>query len=303
LDQSIHKLSVSCKYCNSINIVKYGTFQGMQRYFCKNCRRKFADNDAIPKMKTPTWIISLALDSYYNGMPLRTIQREINERHGAYYAQSSIYNWIIRFSTEAVRQAKDFQPAVSDRWLFCCTAVITGCRRFWFLDMFDIDSEYLLASKLSETGSKQEIINFLETTHTKTRKTLNHPVSIFVPDNISNYESIDIITGKNIVKPYWIVKANKRRIEEHDKLLKKRTGLIRRLNSIDKAKMLNAAWQIHYNFLNNKTPSKPARKSDIPLFINWTYIINHSTIQKNIYIIPTKIVTLRHNTLLDNVRG
>jgi len=278
LDQSIHKLSISCKYCNSINIVKYGTFQGMQRYFCKNCRRKFADNDAIPKMKTPIWIISLALDCYYEGMSLGTIQKEINQRHGAYYAQSSIYNWIIRFSTEAVRQTKAFQPAVSDRWLFCSTAVITGCRRFLFLDMFDIDSEYLLSSKLSETDSKQEIINFLETTHTETRKTLNHPVSIFVPDNISNYESIDIITGKNIVKPYWIVKADKRRIEEHDKLLKKRTGLIRRLNSIDKAKTLTAAWQIHYNFLTNKTPSKPVRKSDIPLYLNWTYIISHSTI-------------------------
>ena len=279
LDQSVHKQSINCcKYCNTINIIKYGTFQGMQRYFCKNCRRKFADNDAIPKMKTPVWIISLALDCYYDGMSLGTIQKEINQRHGAYYAQSGIYNWIIRFSIEAVRQAKAFQPAVSDRWLFCSTPVITGCRRFWFLDMFDIDSEYLLSSKLSETDSKQELINFLENTHTEIRKTLNHPVSIYVSDNISNYESIDIITGNNIVKPYWIVKADKHRIEEHDKLLKKRTELICRLNSIDKAKMLTAAWRIHYNFLNNKTPSKPARKSDIPLFLNWTYIINHSII-------------------------
>jgi transposase-like protein len=34
--------------------VKYGTFQGMQRYFCKDCRRKFADNDSLPGMKTPS---------------------------------------------------------------------------------------------------------------------------------------------------------------------------------------------------------------------------------------------------------
>ena len=276
MDGFIHKSSISCKFCNSTNIVKYGTFQGMQRYFCKNCRRKFADNDAIPKMKTPVWIISLALDCYYDGMSIVAIQKEINRRHGAYYARSSIYNWMIRFSAEAVRQAKVFQPAVSDRWLLSITPVTIGIRRFWFLDMFDIDSEYLLASKLSETGSKQEIINFLETTHTKTRKTLNHPVSIFVPDNISNYESVDIITGKNTVKPYWIVKADKRRIEEHDKLLKKRTVLMRKLNSIDKAKTLTAAWQVHYNFLTDNTASRLARKSGMRLFLNWTDIINHS---------------------------
>ena len=277
MDTRIHKLSLSCKYCTSNNIVKYGTFQGMQRYFCKNCHRKFADNDAIPKMKTPVWIISLALDCYYDGMSLGTIQIEINQRHGAYYAQSSIYNWIIRFSTEAIRQAKAFQPAVSDRWLLCITPVTIGIRRFFFLDMFDIDSEYLLASKLSETGSEQEIINFLDTTHNKTRKTLNHPVTIFVPDNIKDYESFDIYTGKNIVRPYWIVKADKRRIEEHDKLLKKRTELIHRLNNIDKVKTLTATWQIHYNFFTDNTASRLARKSGMPLLLNWTYVINHST--------------------------
>ena len=275
-DSFIHKSSVSCKYCNSPNIVKYGTFQGMQRYFCKNCRRKFADNDAIPKMKTPVWIISLALDCYYNGMSLGTIQKEINLRHGAYYAQSSIYNWIMRFSAEAIRQAKVFQPAVSDRWLLSITPVTIGIRRVWFLDMFDIDSEYLLASQLSETGSKQGIINFLKTTHSKTRKTLNHPVSIFVPDNVNNYEAVDIITGKNIVKPYWIVKADKHRIEEHDKILKKRTVLMRKLNRIDTVKMLTAAWQVYYNLLTDNTASRLARKSGIPLYLNWTDIISHS---------------------------
>ena len=277
MDSFVHKLSVSCKYCNSTDIIKYGTFQGMQRYFCKNCRRKFADNDAIPKMKTPIWIIAMALDCCYDGMSLGTIQKEINRRHGAYYAQSSIYNWIIRFSAEAVTQAQAFQPAVSDRWLLSITPVTIGIKRFWFLDMFDIDSEYLLASQLSETGSEQDIINFLETTHNKTRKTLNHPVTIFVPDNISNYESADIITGKKITKPYWLVKADKRRVEEHDKLLKKRTGLIRRLSNIDRVKTLTAAWQIHYNFLTDNTASRLARKSGIPLFLNWTDIINHST--------------------------
>lgn len=33
-----------CKYCGSPNVVKFGTFEGVQRYWCKNCERKFADN-------------------------------------------------------------------------------------------------------------------------------------------------------------------------------------------------------------------------------------------------------------------
>jgi len=46
----------------------------------------------------------------------RPFKKEINLRHGAYYAQSGIYNWIVRFSKEAVSQGKAFTPAVSDAW-------------------------------------------------------------------------------------------------------------------------------------------------------------------------------------------
>ena len=138
MDRIIHKQSVKCKYCNSLKIVRYGTFQGMQRYFCKDCRRKFADNDALPKMKTPVWIISLALNCYYNGMPLAAIQKEINQRHGAYYAQSTIYNWVMRFSEQAVEQAARMPPVSGETLFLPVTPVIAGARRLYFLDIFDI---------------------------------------------------------------------------------------------------------------------------------------------------------------------
>ena len=52
---------MNCKYCQSANIVKFGTFQGIQHYWCKDCKRKFADNEALPKMKTDVKVISAAL--------------------------------------------------------------------------------------------------------------------------------------------------------------------------------------------------------------------------------------------------
>ena len=33
-------MDIQCKYCNSPNIVKYGTYEGIQRYWCKDCKRK-----------------------------------------------------------------------------------------------------------------------------------------------------------------------------------------------------------------------------------------------------------------------
>ena len=45
---------ITCKNCGSTNVVKFGTYKGVQRYWCKACKRKFMPNNALPKMKPTT---------------------------------------------------------------------------------------------------------------------------------------------------------------------------------------------------------------------------------------------------------
>ena len=44
---------VVCKYCASKDVVKYGSYESKQRYWCKVCKRKFIPNDSLFRMKTP----------------------------------------------------------------------------------------------------------------------------------------------------------------------------------------------------------------------------------------------------------
>jgi len=60
---------MNCKYCQSPNVIKFGTFNGVQRYWCKDCKLKFVA-DKLLKMKTPIKHISSALSCYFGGMPL-----------------------------------------------------------------------------------------------------------------------------------------------------------------------------------------------------------------------------------------
>ena len=285
MDRFIHKQSVRCKYCNSTSIVKYGTFQGMQRYFCKSCRRKFADNDALPKMKTPIWIISLALNCYYDGMSIGAIQREINQRHGAYYAQSSIYNWIIRFSEEAIRQAKSFQPKVGDIWLLYSTPISTGHRRLWFVDIFDMNSKFLLASHLSETGTEQKAIDFISSTHFTTKKTLYNPITVILSGNFDSDDTTRKANESELPDNLILRKADENSMEPFGELLKKRNDVVHSFKSINKAQTLADAWLLHYNFFagNDKTGyTPPAQKMGKTPFKRWKDIISQSSI-KTIY--------------------
>jgi len=57
-----------CKYCGSHNLVKYGRSNAKQVYMCKDCKRTFTDNDAMPLMHTPSMEIGSALSAYYTSI-------------------------------------------------------------------------------------------------------------------------------------------------------------------------------------------------------------------------------------------
>ncbi len=279
MDRIIHKQSVNCKYCASTNIVRYGTFQGMQRYFCKNCRRKFADNDALPGMKTPVWIISLALNCYYRGMSLGAIQQEINRRHGAYYAQSSIYNWIIRFSTAAAGQAQTFQLEAGDKLFFAVTPAAKGRNPLYFLDVFDLHRKSLLASQLQENITPSAVSKLIRSIEFDAVPTSRHTVTILLAPELADFKSELIGSDPGLAAGIFIQEADAAVVKEFAVLLKKRRRVVHNFRDISRAQILLSAWRMHYNFLNNKVKPKlkmPYGESNGSGVRSWDDIISQS---------------------------
>ena len=98
-----------CKYCQSENVIKYGSYKGVQRYYCKDCKRKFSNPDAIPKMQYATSKVSDAINMYYEGMSLKEIRRNFIQQHNDYISDVSALNWVNRFSKLAIMEA-DLPP-------------------------------------------------------------------------------------------------------------------------------------------------------------------------------------------------
>jgi len=59
--------AITCKYCGSEGVVKYGSYKGVQCYLCKVCQRKFKGDDTTFHMKVSPEFISSALELYYAG--------------------------------------------------------------------------------------------------------------------------------------------------------------------------------------------------------------------------------------------
>ena len=286
---------MKCKYCNSTNVVKYGTHEGIQRYWCKDCKRKFADNNALPEMKTPIRHIASALSCYYGGMALDAIQRHLQQQFEVYYSEMGIYNWVRRFAKEAIYRVKDFQPIVGDEWLADETCLKVAGKNIWFWDVIDAKTRYLLASRLSETRTTKDAALVMKEALKKAGKT---PKRI-ITDRLAAYiDGIELVFGADTEhiqsKPFTDINSTNI-IERFQGTLKDRTKVIRGFKNMKTARLLTEAWLVHYNFfkehetLGNVPPA--VKMGDTPIK-DWAEVVSE-----------TKVITMPESILPSNLTG
>ena len=269
--------SVTCKYCQSPNIIKFGTFNGVQRYWCKDCKRKFVLG-TLPKMKTDTTIISAALSCYFGGMPLDAIQRHLEQQYHHYYTEMGIYNWIRRFAKEAVDRTKDFHPVVGDTWIADETVLKVGGKKVWFFDVIDEKTRYLLASRLTESRATKEAALVMNEAKRRAGKS---PKRILTDKMGAYIDGIEMVFGsatKHIQSTPFTDVNSTNIIERFQGTLKDRTKILRGFKRMDTAKLLTQAWLVHYNFFKEHESLgnvPPAQKMGIPTPLrSWAEVVN-----------------------------
>jgi putative transposase len=275
----VNTFGVSCKYCSSENVVKFGIVEGIQRYWCKDCERKFADNNALPKMKTDKAIIAEALSCYFGGMPLDAIQTHLEQQHHVYFTEAGIYNWITRFGKEAVRTARLFKPEVGDEWIADETMINVGDKKVWFWDIIDTKTRYLLASRISETRTTQNARYLME----QAARTAGKVPKTVTTDKLAVYiDGIELAFGADTehIQSSPITHENSTSmIERFHETLKQRVHVIKNFGDMATANELTEAWLVYYNFFKEHTAldnNPPAQQmSDVP-FKNWIDVVEQA---------------------------
>jgi putative transposase len=253
-----------CKFCGSANIIRYGTFRGVQRWWCKDCKRKFVGNDNLAGMKTPAIQIASALSMYYGGMSLNAIRRHLDQQYNNRPSDSTVYEWLERFTKKAIKEARDYKPKVGEVWVADETVVKVGGKKFWLIDIIDHDTRFLLASRLSRTRQKKDIALLLRKAYLKAGKA---PERILTDGWKVYPDAVDLVFGgdtRHVVSTPFVDVDSTNVIERFQGSLKDRTKVMRGLKKQDTAELLLDGWLIHYNFfrphesLKDRTPAQKA---------------------------------------------
>jgi transposase-like protein len=228
-------------------------------------------------------------------MPLDAIQRHLQQQFNAYYTEMGIYNWIRRFSEEAVNRVKDFQPVVGDTWVADETVLKVGGRNIWFFDVIDEKTRYLLASRLAESRTVKEAALVMNEAKRKAGKS---PKRI-ITDKLAAYiDGIELVFGADTKhvqsKPFTDVNSTNI-IERFHGTLKDRTKVIRGFKNMDTARLLTQAWLVHYNFFKEHETLgnvPPAVKMGATPIKDWAEVVSQTKTISPMKIMETKPVVV-----------
>ena len=175
--------TITCKLCGSSNIVRDGIIGDCQRWECRDCERKFLENDALPRWKTPANQISSALSMYYEGMSLNAIRRHLLQEHQNCPSDSTVYDWVIKFSKKAVERTATLKPEVGNVWVADETMITIDGQKVWFWDLIDTRTRFLLASHLS----KRRTIFDAQTIMRKSQIKAGKIPKVIITDKLASY--------------------------------------------------------------------------------------------------------------------
>jgi len=141
---------LSCKFCHSPNIIKYGEKNGKQNYLCKDCGRKFVNNIDFENMKYNPKIIALTMDLYFKGVSLRKIAHHLKQFYNLNISHKTVHNWIEKYVGIMNTYVNTLNPEIGNIWH--ADEMMVNVARTWeyLWNVMDEETRFQLASVISK---------------------------------------------------------------------------------------------------------------------------------------------------------
>jgi len=159
MESSSKAENIVCKYCGTARPLKCGLYKGVQRYLCRECKRKFKNDDHVFRMSVKAKVIDLALNSYYSGMKIADIKNKIKSEYNLLPSSPLLRNWIKKYTGAALNMLGSFHPEVGNIWVTTEMQLVISNRKLYLYEVIDSATKYLITYYIGERSP--EIVNEL----------------------------------------------------------------------------------------------------------------------------------------------
>jgi transposase-like protein len=186
-------------------------------------------------------------------MPCEKITHTFNDIRDLDMPKSTVWRWIIKYSDIVNNYVMFFEPHLSDIWIADETVVNIMGKQYWFWDIIDTDTRFLIASHLSRTRTMEDAIELFSVAKAKSKI---RPKEI-ITDKLGIYHGafnkvfytrylegrVTHLTSHGFKSP-----INTNLIERFHGTVKQRYKVMRDLKDPHSASVILDGFVTHYNF-------------------------------------------------------
>jgi putative transposase len=176
--------ALTCKFCGSENVIKYGKANEKQVYKCKFCARKFVPNRGFEGMWHDPRVVTTTLDLYFKGVSLRKISDHLKQCHGLEVNHSSVYRWICKYTDVMEAFIKTLEPEVGNIWHADEMKIKVKGEWKWLWNMMDEKTRFQLVSMIAETREGEDA----KKTFRQSKEATSKRPNLVVTDGLPGYK-------------------------------------------------------------------------------------------------------------------
>jgi len=248
-----------CSNCKSENVIKRAKRKTLnrgliQRYYCKDCKKRFTLNDGFYRMRNSPEKITQSLHLYFSGTSLRKTQEHLGIFHSHNASHMSVLRWIRKYSKMVSNLTDNLELNVGNELMADEMEYKTKGKQSWFVDVMDTKTRFIVSSDFMYSRTIDNLVNVLKVAKKKTE----NQVDVITTDGLKGYPRVlrktfglNKLDAKSRIQ-HNIVIASERgfnhKIERLHNSIRERTKIMRQFGALESARLIMKGYEIYYNF-------------------------------------------------------
>jgi len=264
--------AIKCKHCSSLNFCKKGfrntDYRGkIQKYYCKDCRKFFTNDDGFYRMRNKPEIITMSIDMYVSNLSSRKMRNQLSRHLNTKISHMSILDWVRRYTLKVSKYIDKLGYNMGNSFYADETLIDCEGRKDRFWCCLDWDTRLITGVHYSLSGNPTEAQKFLFKSIQKGKpKFIQTDGGVFYPKAFRKLfysNKIGGLTVEHKIQNASVTKIHNYRIETVFMKIKDRVDDFRGLKALWSAPILMNALVIQHNFIEahttiNKVPCEEA---------------------------------------------
>ncbi len=250
-----------CPKCEKNNTKKrgfrYTENRGkIQRYYCKDCKYSFVEDNGFFRMRHSPQKITLCLDLFYRGVSTRKVQEHLQAFYPHNADHRTILRWIVKYSKMIHNFVNDLKINSGSEIQIDEMKYKTKGKESWFIDCIDTETRYMVSSEYFKSRGQKQLKSVLKTAKDKTK----NQVKIVTSDGFTAYpKMVKKVFGYNNKTHSYNVYHNvvtqlknegfNHKIERLHNNIRARTKTFRGFKNLQSANAIMKGYEIFYNFI------------------------------------------------------